>query len=158
MKIITGFAFCFVLWFVHSVSAQEKISPNHAVTRNVEPGKSHIYSVSLQDGDYVDASITPSGRIDVIILDPDGATHGSQLARHTRRRLHRLARTSLMLLPFASSPMPTTLNDYSNRSAVIGSTRDARCADRQQAAMVGASIRADRTVQVERLTLLTRRL
>src|SRR5262249_55879915 len=79
MKIITGFAFCFVLWFVHSVSAQEKISPNQAVTRNVEPGKSHIYSVSLQDGDYVDASIipsgTPSGRIDVIILDPDGSPH-----------------------------------------------------------------------------------
>src|SRR5215510_14945058 len=75
MKTITGFAFCFVLWFVHSVSAQEKISPNQAVTRNIEPGKSHIYSVSLQDGDYVDASITPSGRIEVIILDPDGSPH-----------------------------------------------------------------------------------
>src|SRR5262245_57210448 len=75
MKIITGFAFCFVLWFVHSVNAQVKISPNQAVTRNVEPGESHIYSVSLQDGEYVDASITPSGRIDVIILNPDGSPH-----------------------------------------------------------------------------------
>jgi enterochelin esterase family protein len=75
MKIITGFALCFVLWFVHGVSAQEKISLNQAVTRNVEPGKSHIYSVSLQDGDYVDASITPTGRIDVIILDPGGSQH-----------------------------------------------------------------------------------
>jgi enterochelin esterase-like enzyme len=75
MKSITSFAFCFALWFVHGVSAQEKISPNQAITRNIEPGKSNIYSVSLQDGDYVGASITQSGRIDVIILDPDGSPH-----------------------------------------------------------------------------------
>lgn len=73
MKIITVFAFCLLLLFVQDVCAQQKLSPNQAVVQNIEPGKTHSYSISLNDGDYVSASITQNGRVNMTILNPDGS-------------------------------------------------------------------------------------
>lgn len=58
---------------VLDVNAQEKLSPNQAVAQNIEAGKTHSYLVSLNDGDYVSASITQHSEVNVTILNPDGS-------------------------------------------------------------------------------------
>ena len=73
MKIITVSALFVLLLFVQDVSAQQKLSPNQPVVRDIEPGKTHSYSISLNDGDYVSNSITQHGKVDVTIFSPDGS-------------------------------------------------------------------------------------
>ena len=73
MKIITVSAFCFLLSFVQDVSAQQKLSPNQAVVQNIEPGKTHSYLISLNDGDYAGVSFSQHGRVNLFILNPDGS-------------------------------------------------------------------------------------
>lgn len=55
-----------------AVVAQEKLSPNQTVTRKIEPGKSEVFSITLNDGDYVNVSIGLKGKIDFFLLNPDG--------------------------------------------------------------------------------------
>ncbi|MGH9880839.1 MAG: enterochelin esterase domain-containing protein, partial [Pyrinomonadaceae bacterium] len=69
--IITVFAFCFVLLFAQGVYPQEKLTLNQAV--DIEPDKTQTYPISLNDRDYVSGSITQRGKVDVIILNPDGS-------------------------------------------------------------------------------------
>lgn len=73
MKIINVVAICFFLFFVHDVLSQEKLLPNRAVTRDIEPGKTHSFSISLNDGDYVDGSISQHGKVNITIVNPDGS-------------------------------------------------------------------------------------
>src|SRR2546421_12253949 len=74
MKITTVSAFCFLLLFVQDASAQQqKLSSGQGVIQNIEPGKTHAYSISLNDGDYVGASITLHGKVNMFILYPDGS-------------------------------------------------------------------------------------
>lgn len=70
---ITFVAFCFLLFFVEEVSAQDKLLPNEVVARSIEPGKTDSYTVALNDGDYVSASINQHGKVNVTILNPDGS-------------------------------------------------------------------------------------
>ena len=75
MKIIITFFFffCSVLVFVQQVAAQQKLVPNDNATRTIEAGKSDSFSLALNDGDYVTASLEQNGRVDTTIEGPDGA-------------------------------------------------------------------------------------
>ena len=73
MKIITVSALCVIHLFVQDARAQQKLSPNQPLVRSIEPGKTDSYSISLNDGDYVSNSIDQHGKVDVIILNPDGS-------------------------------------------------------------------------------------
>src|SRR2546423_5717901 len=64
--------FCLLLLPTTEVIAQEKLSPNQTVARKIESGKTHLFSIALNDGDYVNASIGYKGRINLLLLNPDG--------------------------------------------------------------------------------------
>src|SRR5262249_19027496 len=62
--------FCFSIGQV--VLAQEKVSPNQPVSRKVGPGKSEVFSITLNDGDYVNVSLEFKGKLNFFLLNPDG--------------------------------------------------------------------------------------
>ena len=64
--------FCFLFLPVPEVSAQERVSPNQTVARNVEPGKTDLFSIALKDGDYLNVSVGYKGKINFFLLNPDG--------------------------------------------------------------------------------------
>jgi enterochelin esterase-like enzyme len=72
MKIIIP-ALCSVLLFAQHVVAQQKLVPTESVARTIEPGKTDSFSVSLNDGDYVSASIAQHGKVNFVISYPDGS-------------------------------------------------------------------------------------
>ena len=61
-----------LLLLAQTVVAQEKISPKQTVTRKIEPRKTELLTLTLNDGDYVNVSIGFKGRIDFFLLNPDG--------------------------------------------------------------------------------------
>lgn len=73
MKIVILFSSALVLSLFHAVSGQERLSPNQAVSQNIGPGKTHSYSISLNDGDYAGVSFSRHGRANLFILNPDGS-------------------------------------------------------------------------------------
>ncbi|HEY9503991.1 MAG TPA: hypothetical protein VIR01_20295, partial [Pyrinomonadaceae bacterium] len=62
MKVILP-VLCFVLLFAQQVAAQQKLVPTEAVARTIDPGKTNSFSLSLNDGDYVSASLTQHGQV-----------------------------------------------------------------------------------------------
>src|SRR5258708_29016953 len=64
--------FCFLFSPTQEVIAQERLSPNQTVTRNIEPGKTDLFSIALNDGDYFNVSIGYKGRVNFFVLNPDG--------------------------------------------------------------------------------------
>ena len=64
--------FCFLFLPTPEVIAQERLSPNQTVARNIEPGKTDLFSIALNDGDYFNVSIGYKGRINFFLLNPDG--------------------------------------------------------------------------------------
>src|SRR5437899_5681303 len=64
--------FCSLFLPTPEVIAQEKLSPNQTVTRKIEPGKTDLFSVVLNDGDYFNISIGYKGRINFFLLNTDG--------------------------------------------------------------------------------------
>src|SRR5690349_4722973 len=68
---ISALTFCF-FFLIQAVVAQEKLSPNQTVKKNIEPGKTDLYSLSVNDGDYFNVSIAYKGRINFFLLSPDG--------------------------------------------------------------------------------------
>jgi len=42
------------------------------MTRKIEPGKTDLFSIALNDGDYISGSIGYHGKINFFILNPDG--------------------------------------------------------------------------------------
>jgi enterochelin esterase-like enzyme len=64
--------FCFLLLPTQEVIAQEKLSPNQTVARKIEPGKTDLFSIALNSGDYVNTSIGYKGRVNLLLLYPDG--------------------------------------------------------------------------------------
>ncbi len=64
--------FCFLFSPTQEVIAQEKLSPNQTVTRNIEPRKTDLFSIALNDGDYFNVSIGYKGRVNFFVLNPDG--------------------------------------------------------------------------------------
>jgi hypothetical protein len=63
---------CFLFLPAQEVIAQERVSPNQTVARKIEPGKTELLSIALNDGDYVNVSIGHKGKINFFLLNPDG--------------------------------------------------------------------------------------
>ena len=55
-----------------TLSGQEKLSPKQTVAKKIEPGKTEVLSIGLNDGDYVNVSIGYKGKINFFIQYPDG--------------------------------------------------------------------------------------
>ena len=64
--------FCFLFVPTQEVIAQERLLPNQTVARKIEPGKTDLFSIALNDGDYISGSIGYHGKINFFILNPDG--------------------------------------------------------------------------------------
>jgi enterochelin esterase-like enzyme len=58
---------------IQNLSAQERLTVAQTVARNITPGDTHRFSISLNDGDYVGISISQRVKVDLIILNPDGS-------------------------------------------------------------------------------------
>jgi enterochelin esterase family protein len=64
--------FCFLFLPTQEAIAQERVSPNQTVARKIEPGKTDVFSISLNDGDYFNVSIGYKGKINFFLLNPNG--------------------------------------------------------------------------------------
>ena len=73
MKAVAVLAFWLVLSGVQGVSAQEKLTVNQPVSRNIAAGATNKYSISLNDGDYASVSYSQHGRVNIFIFNPDGS-------------------------------------------------------------------------------------
>ena len=62
----------FFVSITQGVIGQEKLSPHQPVSRKLEPGKSEVLSIALNDGDYVNVSLGFKGKINFFLLNPDG--------------------------------------------------------------------------------------
>jgi hypothetical protein len=63
----------FLLLFPFALLAQDPLTPNRAVAREIAPGITQSYSVRLDAGDYVSGSITRHGATNIVIYLPEGA-------------------------------------------------------------------------------------
>ena len=58
---------------IYSVApAQDVLQPGRAVAGEIPPGATHRVAIELSAGDYVTATITRKGRIDLAVVKPDG--------------------------------------------------------------------------------------
>jgi enterochelin esterase family protein len=57
--------------FAYNAFAQDQISRNQPVTREIAAGKADSFSISLNDGDYVSGSVSSEGTAQLTILNPD---------------------------------------------------------------------------------------
>jgi enterochelin esterase-like enzyme len=64
--------FCFLFLPAQELVAQERLSPNQTVARKIKPGKTDLFSIALNDGDYFNVSIGYKGKINFFLLNPDG--------------------------------------------------------------------------------------
>jgi enterochelin esterase family protein len=67
--------FCFLLLLAQGLVAQEKLSSKQTVAGKIDPGKTELLPISLNDGDYVNASIGYKGKINLFLLSPDGTIY-----------------------------------------------------------------------------------
>src|SRR5712691_6639622 len=72
MRIFIVLSIVLVLSLVQAAAGQEKLSPNQTVARKIEPGKTDLFAIALNDGDYFQISIGYKGRINFFLLNPDG--------------------------------------------------------------------------------------
>ena len=72
MKTIIAFSIFLAVFSVQRASAQEKLTPKQPVARTITPGNTALFSITLNDGDYLDVSIGYKGRINFFLLNPDG--------------------------------------------------------------------------------------
>src|SRR5712691_10843195 len=72
MRIFIVLSIVLVLSLVQAAAGQEKLSPNQTVARKIEPGKTDLFSIGLNDGDYFNISIGYKGKINFFLLNPDG--------------------------------------------------------------------------------------
>jgi hypothetical protein len=73
MKIINVVIICFFLFFAHDVVSQDKLLPNRIMSGDIQPGKTQLFSITLNDGDYVSGSVSQHGKVDVTIVNTDGS-------------------------------------------------------------------------------------
>ena len=71
MKIVFT-TLCLLLFLGPAINAQEKLTPNQPVSRHLDAGKTDIFSLGLNDGDYANVSIGYKGKINFFLLNPDG--------------------------------------------------------------------------------------
>jgi len=62
-----------LLFCVQDIFAQDSLLPNKVEARDLEGGKTRIYSIALRDGDYASFSISQRGTVNLRILRPDGS-------------------------------------------------------------------------------------
>lgn len=67
------FVACLLLLGVRNIFAQETLLSNRVEARDLEGGKTRIYSIALKDGDYAGFSIAQRGTSHLTILRPDGS-------------------------------------------------------------------------------------
>ena len=72
MKIII-LVFCSILLFAQQLVAQQKLVAAETVARTIAPGKTDSFSVLLNDGDYASLSLAQQGKVNSMILNPDGS-------------------------------------------------------------------------------------
>jgi len=72
MKTIIAFSIFLAVFSVQRANAQEKLTPKQPVARTIAPGNTALFSITLNDGDYLDVSIGYKGRINFFLLNPDG--------------------------------------------------------------------------------------
>lgn len=71
MKLVSvSIGLCLLL--IQNVSAQEKLAANQTVSRTIAAGATDKFSISLNDGDYVDVSLSQHGRVNLAIIYPGG--------------------------------------------------------------------------------------
>jgi enterochelin esterase-like enzyme len=63
---------CLCLLLIQNVSGQEKLVVNQPVSRTIAAGATDKFSISLNDGDYVDVSLSQHGRVNLAIIYPGG--------------------------------------------------------------------------------------
>jgi len=63
---------CLCLLLIQNVSAQDKLVANSPVSRTIAAGATDKFSISLNDGDYVDVSLSQHGRVNLAIIYPGG--------------------------------------------------------------------------------------
>lgn len=68
---ISALAAFVCILLTNNLFAQERISPNQPIVRDVAGGKTESFPIPLSDGDYVSASVRPQGKLNVTILNPD---------------------------------------------------------------------------------------
>lgn len=71
MKIVL-LAFACLLFFATGIMAQEKLLPNQPVSRNLDAGKTDLFSIALNDGDFLSVSVSYKGKINFFLLNPNG--------------------------------------------------------------------------------------
>ena len=62
-----------LLLIVPAFAAQEKLTPHQTVARTIVPGATELLAIALDDGDYVNVSFGYKGKINLYLLNPDGA-------------------------------------------------------------------------------------
>lgn len=63
---------CFLFLPAQESIAQERLLPNQTIARKIEPGKTDLFSIAVNDGDYFNVSIGYKGKINFFLLNPDG--------------------------------------------------------------------------------------
>src|ERR1041384_6030445 len=71
MKIVFT-TLCLLLFLAPAIMAQEKLGSNQPVSRNLDAGKTDLFSLSLNDGDYANVTIGYKGKINFFLLNSDG--------------------------------------------------------------------------------------
>ena len=72
VRIVIIFSTCLLLASGLTASAQERLSAKQTVAKTIAPGKTDLYSLSVNDADYINISIGYKGRINFFLLNPDG--------------------------------------------------------------------------------------
>ena len=73
-RFVTSAVLCLCLMTVHSAFAQERLSVNQSVSQTVTAGGTNKYPILLNDGDYVEVSLTTrSGTASLLVANPDGS-------------------------------------------------------------------------------------
>jgi enterochelin esterase family protein len=63
---------CILLAVAQGLVAQENLRPKEPVSRTLPAGKTDLFSIGLNDGDYFDVTIGYKGKINFFLLNPDG--------------------------------------------------------------------------------------
>src|ERR1043165_7730279 len=78
-RFVTSAVLCLCLMTVHSAFAQERLSVNQSVSQTVTAGGTNKYPILLNDGDYVEVSLTTrSGTASLLVANPDGSLMRSE--------------------------------------------------------------------------------
>src|SRR5260370_215316 len=73
LRVTTLMALCFCFLLLQPLPAQNRLVVDHTVARNLESAAKHLYSIPLNDGDYVSAAIKQQGQVNAVIFNPDGS-------------------------------------------------------------------------------------